>query len=297
LPPTGRFRRRRLRGPKRNSAPKGGIRTRGARIAALLLVLAAAGCGATPQEEEQPALPAELAEALAARADGVAERLAAGDQCAAAAEADELVHETRAAVEARRVPVQLEAELLTGAQELAARIECPPDADEPPAAQEEPPAEPEAPPEEPAVPEAVQTLALGDAGTIEFRLLGDGETLELVGVLPASGWRHSVSADEDEIDVDLSRGNREISVAIDADGGGRLTFDIDYEAGRGNGTHVIGLGPAGEVAVTVQNGTLSLLRADLGPGWTATVDEDDDTIEVEGRHEDGSELSLVIEVA
>jgi hypothetical protein len=276
-------------------ATEEGISTHAVLTVILLLAFAAAGCGATA-EEERPALPRELADRLAARADGVAERLAADDPCAAAAEADELVREAAAAVERGDVPPPLESELLASARELAGRVECPPEGAEPPPEDEAPPAEPEAPPEDPGAADAIRTLALGDAGTIEFRLLGDGETLELVQVRPASGWRHSVSADEDEIDVELARGNREISVAIDAEGGGRLSLDIDYEAGPGTGAHVIGLGPAGEVAVEVHGGTLTLLHADLGPGWTASVDEDEDTIEVEGRHEDGSELSLVIEI-
>jgi hypothetical protein len=83
-------------------------------------------------------LPAPVADDLAARADTVADRLADGDPCAAAAEADELVHATVQAVQAGLVPPELQEELLAGAQELLHGIEC---------TLPEPPAEPPPPTE------------------------------------------------------------------------------------------------------------------------------------------------------
>jgi hypothetical protein len=259
----------------------------------LLAALLAAGCGGQARDEP-PALPADLAESLAGRADAVADRLSEGNPCAAAAEADELVRESGEAVEAGRVPPPLRDELLAGARDLAGRVECPAEAQP-----EEPPVEaaPDEPDEPAEVPEGeVQTLGLADAGEIEFRLLGD--VLELVQVRPAPGWTHSVSADDDEIDVDLERGNREIAVAIDADGDGRLKLDVDYEAGRGGGEQSIRLGSAGEVVFEARGGTLLLLAAELAAGWQADVKEDGgDKIEIEARHGSGSEITLVIEPA
>lgn len=68
-------------------------------------------------------------------ADGVAAALAAGDACAAKAEADRLGTATVAAINAGRVPPPFQEPLLAEAQELAARIECAPPP--PPAATDE----------------------------------------------------------------------------------------------------------------------------------------------------------------
>jgi hypothetical protein len=93
----------------------------------LFVVLALAGCGGAPEESApEPTLPAPVAVGLAERADGVADLLAAGDTCAAAAEADELLDETIRAVRAGDVPPELQEELVTGANELVHRIECTP---------------------------------------------------------------------------------------------------------------------------------------------------------------------------
>lgn len=100
----------------------------------MALAALAAGCGAAPEQEAAPpALPAPLADDLAGRADAVAAHLAAGAPCAAAGEADDLVHATVAAIQAGQVPPQLQEELLAGAQELLHRIECLPAASPPPA--------------------------------------------------------------------------------------------------------------------------------------------------------------------
>jgi len=85
----------------------------------------AAGCGGA----ERQAIPADAAEALAARSDRVADALAQGDLCTADREADELV----AAAEAADLPLAYRRPLLATARGLAARIECPP----PPAAEDQ----------------------------------------------------------------------------------------------------------------------------------------------------------------
>jgi hypothetical protein len=93
----------------------------------LFVVLALAGCGGAPDESApEPTLPAPVAVVLAERADGVADLLAAGDTCAAAAEADDLLDETIRAVRAGDIPPELQEELVTGANELVHRIECTP---------------------------------------------------------------------------------------------------------------------------------------------------------------------------
>ena len=92
---------------------------------ALACVLLAAGCGG---EEAAPAprLPGALAERLAARSDAVADRLAAGDGCAARAEAQALQAEAIEAVNGRRVPRAFQEPLLGSVTALAESIECVP---------------------------------------------------------------------------------------------------------------------------------------------------------------------------
>jgi hypothetical protein len=80
-----------------------------------------AGCGG---EERAPQLPAGLAESLAARSDAVAERLAAGDECAAQDEAEALQRDAIEAVNGRRVPEPHQETLLGSAAALVETIDC-----------------------------------------------------------------------------------------------------------------------------------------------------------------------------
>jgi hypothetical protein len=84
-----------------------------------------AGCGGE-ERAAAPPLPAALAEGLAARSDSVAERLEAGDGCAARAEAEALQAETIAAVNDRRIPQRYQEELLGSVAALLESIECAP---------------------------------------------------------------------------------------------------------------------------------------------------------------------------
>jgi hypothetical protein len=117
-------------------------------VLAAAVVAIAAGCGGATDEGAEPTLPAPLAEQLAVRADAVGDRIAAGDPCAAAAEADDLLHATVRAVREGQVPAALQDELVTATQQLLQRIDCPvaePAAPEPPVepAEIEPPLEEE----------------------------------------------------------------------------------------------------------------------------------------------------------
>lgn len=67
-----------------------------------------------------------MAESLAARSDAVADRLEAGDECAARAEAEALQAATIAAVNDRRVPRRYQEELLGSVNALVESIECVP---------------------------------------------------------------------------------------------------------------------------------------------------------------------------
>jgi hypothetical protein len=96
-------------------------------VTAVLAAVLAAGCGGAGETgPSEQALPAPVAEGLAGRADEVAARLATGDACAAAGEADDLLHEAVQAVNDGRVPSPLQEELLASANELVESIECVP---------------------------------------------------------------------------------------------------------------------------------------------------------------------------
>jgi hypothetical protein len=87
-------------------------------------VLLAAGCGG------EPSLPSSLAARLAPLADSTAERLDAGDHCAARDDAAELHDRAIVAINDGRVPAELQEELLAAANALLEAISCtPPRAD------------------------------------------------------------------------------------------------------------------------------------------------------------------------
>jgi hypothetical protein len=91
--------------------------------------LGVAGCGgaeATPPQP--PPLHGEVAERLAARSEAVAERLEAGDRCAARAEAEALVRDATRAADEGSVPPAYREELLAAANGLVAEIACTPPA-------------------------------------------------------------------------------------------------------------------------------------------------------------------------
>jgi len=113
------------------------IRTRPGSAALLPLLLVVAGCGgggaddATPTTTtaaERTALAAPAAERLVVHSDAVALKLAAGDVCGAAEEADKLQGEFVALVDEGEVPTTFREELGARVTELVNGVNCPPPA-------------------------------------------------------------------------------------------------------------------------------------------------------------------------
>lgn len=105
----------------------------GLRAALLLIALAGtlAACGGDGGEAEAQ-LPAALASRLAAGADLVAVATDAGDPCAAAEAATGLQRDAIAAVNAGKVPAELQEELLAGINRVASSVACVPPPAPPP---------------------------------------------------------------------------------------------------------------------------------------------------------------------
>ena len=87
----------------------------------VLVALAACGGESAPPE---PDLRPALGEKLAAHADAIAQRLDAGEACAAKERAVALEREVAAAIEAGRIPAELRRELRRTAARVVAQIEC-----------------------------------------------------------------------------------------------------------------------------------------------------------------------------
>ena len=99
--------------------------TRG--LVALLLLLTLTACGGEARRAE-PRLPAPVAADLATYADDTAAFAAAGDPCAAREQAVALQHATIAAINAHRVPAELQEPLQGAVNDLLHRLTCPPPA-------------------------------------------------------------------------------------------------------------------------------------------------------------------------
>jgi hypothetical protein len=96
------------------------------RIAAVLVVLALAGCGGTAEraKPKQPRLPRDLAQSWAQQSDAVAGALESGDGCTAQQLAVSLHAQFIAAVNERRVPPRLQEPLGAALNDLRSRITC-----------------------------------------------------------------------------------------------------------------------------------------------------------------------------
>lgn len=97
------------------------------RVAALLGVVALAGCGGSataPHAAKPPRIPRALAHSWAVQADAVATSLAAGDGCTALRQATELRDSVAQAQ--TQVPARLRGQLTAVVEQLPSRITCNP---------------------------------------------------------------------------------------------------------------------------------------------------------------------------
>ena len=97
-------------------------------LLALVLVLALAACGGESRRRAEPRLPAPVASDLATYAENAAAFAAAGDPCAAREQAVALQGATIAAINAHRVPAELQEPLQGAVNDLLQRLTCPPPA-------------------------------------------------------------------------------------------------------------------------------------------------------------------------
>jgi hypothetical protein len=99
------------------------------RAAALVLVVALAGCGSTVERAKPkppPRLPRDLAQSWAQQADQMATALAAGDGCTAQQIAVALHAQFVSAVNGHRVPRRLQEPLGSAMNDLGSRTTCTP---------------------------------------------------------------------------------------------------------------------------------------------------------------------------
>lgn len=106
-------------------------------LVAALCAFLLTGCGGE-QTAPEPTLPRGLAADLATQSDAIAETLASGNVCSAAEQADVLLDDVIAAIQAGQVPAAFQESLTATANELVNQINCPqPDEPPPPAPSEE----------------------------------------------------------------------------------------------------------------------------------------------------------------
>jgi hypothetical protein len=98
---------------------------RPAALASLAVVLALAGCGgATPTQTNSAAIPRSVADRLAAQSESIAAAWAAGDECGAAQQADDLRHAADDAVASGDIPAAYQDELESAVVNLQNTANC-----------------------------------------------------------------------------------------------------------------------------------------------------------------------------
>lgn len=136
------------------------------------------------------------------------------------------------------------------------------------------------------------TWRLGEAGEVEFTATGG--RLDLVEVRPEPGWDViEREVDDDEIEVDLRRGEVTWQLEVELDDG-LLEIEVDENI-RGAQPGTFAIGDAGEVTFTDDDGRLTLVDVTAAEGWEVIVDDDGgDEIEVD-LVRDGARWDVEIE--
>jgi hypothetical protein len=98
-------------------------------LAALAVMLGAAGCGGASSSETQSSIPESVAGRLAAQSDSIAAALEAGDDCGAAQQADDLRHAADKAISTGEVPAAYQGELEAAVTSLQNAVNCAPEED------------------------------------------------------------------------------------------------------------------------------------------------------------------------
>ncbi len=127
------------------------------------------------------------------------------------------------------------------------------------------------------------TWPVGEAGTVTFSLASG--RLALDEVAPADGWEVTEEdSDDDEIEVELRRGQETYEFHVELEDGTTLEVSIDHDLDDADpGTFE--LGEAGSVTVSVDGSQLVLDDLSVADGWevaTQTVDGDELEIDLVG---------------
>jgi hypothetical protein len=98
-------------------------------LAALAVVIGAAGCGGASSSETQSSIPESVAGRLAAQSESIVAQLEAGDDCGAAQQADDLRHAADKAISTGQVPAAYQDKLEAAVRSLQNAVNCAPSKD------------------------------------------------------------------------------------------------------------------------------------------------------------------------
>jgi hypothetical protein len=93
-------------------------------LAALAVLLAAAGCGSASSGESQSSIPESVAGRLADQSESIAAALEAGDDCGAAQQADDLRHAADEAISTGQIPTVYQDDLEAAVTSLQNTVNC-----------------------------------------------------------------------------------------------------------------------------------------------------------------------------
>lgn len=128
---------------------------------------------------------------------------------------------------------------------------------------------------------------VGDAGEVEMRR--ENDRLVLVEVRPSDGWMHREddNDDDDELEVIFTQDSQEMEFEAEIDNGELRTKICDETLNPAG--DVFTVGESGEVEARHEGDELVLVEVRPNGSWTHEIDdEDDDSIEIIFRADDGA---------